>query len=438
MHKKRNKLISSGCCRLLILVSSLLLLALPATTFGAGFTGFQDWLSDNYRTDFNGFVEVRGGLRFKDDPQQKNASIAETRLQLDLSSDLDWAIIKIKGDFVGDQVEEEGRAELRELNVMASPLANLDLKIGRQVLTWGTGDLLFINDLFPKDWESFFIGRDDEYLKAPSDAVKASLFFDIFDLDLVYVPIFNQSKYIDGSRMSYWNGMLGRIAGRDYIFDDDEKNSINDSEFAARFFRNLDGLELALYTYYGYWKTPEGLLPDGSKLFNPELSVVGVSARGTMLGGVANVEAGYYDSREDSDGTNPLIRNSEIRFLVGLEREIGLDLTADVQYYLEYMQDYDAYAQSLPIGAKKADEFRHLFTLRLTKLLMSQNLRLSIFVYYSPSDQDSYWRPKANYKITDQWSVDGGGNLFFGSEDHTFFGQFSDANNVYIGLRRDF
>ena len=51
---------------------------------------------------------------------------------------------------------------------------NLDVKLGRQVLTWGTGDLLFLNDLFPKDWVSFFAGRDDEYLKAPSNTLRAT------------------------------------------------------------------------------------------------------------------------------------------------------------------------------------------------------------------------------------------------------------------------
>ena len=50
------------------------------------------------------------------------------------------------------------------------------------------GDLLFINDLFPKDWVSFFVGRDDEYLKAPSDSLKASFFNELFNLDFVYTP----------------------------------------------------------------------------------------------------------------------------------------------------------------------------------------------------------------------------------------------------------
>ncbi len=65
---------------------------------------------------------------------------------------------------------------------------NRSITLGRQILTWGTGDLVFINDLFPKDWVSFFIGRDVEYLKAPSDALKVSAFSSWANLDLVYTP----------------------------------------------------------------------------------------------------------------------------------------------------------------------------------------------------------------------------------------------------------
>ena len=34
------------------------------------------------------------------------------------------------------------------------------------------------NILFPKDWQSFFSGRDDEYLKAPSDSLRFTYYFD--------------------------------------------------------------------------------------------------------------------------------------------------------------------------------------------------------------------------------------------------------------------
>ncbi|MHC4544612.1 MAG: hypothetical protein ACYSYL_08810, partial [Planctomycetota bacterium] len=92
----------------------------------------------------------------------------ETRLQVDLSSYPEWGDLKVKGDVFGDLVEEQGDFDLREAYIFTQPLEFMDLKVGRQILTWGTGDLIFINDMFPKDWKSFFIGRDTEYLKAPS------------------------------------------------------------------------------------------------------------------------------------------------------------------------------------------------------------------------------------------------------------------------------
>jgi hypothetical protein len=402
-------------------------------------SSIQDRLDDKYGIDLFGFIEGRQGWRLQDDPYEKNTSISEMRMQLDLSKDADWGIIKLKGDLVGDTVEEKAYAELRELSFAFSPLDFMDLKIGRQALTWGTGDLLFINDLFPKDWKSFFIGRDDEYLKAPSDSIKASLFFDLFNIDVVYSPVFNASQYVDGTRLSYWNSMLGRTAGRDFILDDIERNSyFKDDEFAVRLSKNIGGMELGFYGYDGFWKTPEGLDPKESKLWYPELSAYGASTRGALWGGIGNLEVGFYDSRDDPDGDNPLVRNSEIRTLAGFERELAHDFTGGFQYYQEWIQKYDSYKSTLPAGTAPKDEFRHVFTLRLTKLLMNQNMRLSLFTYYSPSDQDGYIRPKVHYKVSDQWAVETGVNIFVGKDDYTFFGQFQDNTNAYASLRWSF
>jgi hypothetical protein len=77
-------------------------------------------------------------------------------------------------------------------------------------------------------------------------------------------------------------------------------------------------------------------------------------------------------------------------------------------------------------------------TVRLTKLLMNQNLKLGLFLFYSPTDDDAYLRPNANYKIDDYWTVEIGGNVFLGKRGDTFFGQFEDANNLYASVRYGF
>ena len=416
-----------------IIVACWLFIPLPVHS-----ANLKDVLYDKYEIDLYGFAEVRQGFRTQDDPYEKDASISEGRLQLDLGRFFSWGMLKLKGDLLEDLVKDQFRAELREANLSLSPLDFMDLKIGRQVLTWGTGDLLFINDLFPKDWKSFFIGRDDEYLKAPSDAVKFSFFLDFVNMDLIYSPVFNGSNYIDGSRLSYWNPILGRTAGRDFIFGDDERNRFfDDSEYALRLYKNVGSTELALYGYYGYWSTPEGFNPSSVELFYPKLAVYGASARTSLLGGIGNVEMGYYDSRDDREGDDPLVRNSELRFLVGFERELMRDFTGGFQYYLEWMKDHDEYEDGLG-DAPGRDEYRHLLTMRLTKLMMNQNLKLSLFTYYSPTDDDAYLRPKVHYKITDQWSAEVGGNIFIKSDAHTFFGQFYKNTNAYAGIRWGF
>jgi hypothetical protein len=418
---------------------AVLLALAPGQPAAQGLDDLRRWLADEHDIDLYGFVELRGGLRLDRQEDERDASLGEARMQLDLGRELPSGALKFKADLVADGVEETLRAELREAHYSFNPTSAVDVRVGRQVLTWGTGDLLFINDLFAKDWESFFIGRDDEYLKRPSDAVRVGIFSEAVNIDLVYQPLFTPSRYIDGSRLSYWHGPQGRIAGRDLLFADDERlRYFRDHDLALRLSRNLDGVEYALYGYRGFWGTPEGLEPGTMKLLYPRLSVYGGSVRGAMLGGISHLEFGYYDSRQDRAGNDPFLRNSEIRLLAGHERELARDLTGGLQYYLEHKQKYGNYLAALPAGSPAADRDRHLLTLRLSKLLMQQNLRLSFFAYWSPSDRDAFLRPKVHYKITDQWAAETGANIFLGRHDHTFWGQFEDNTNAYLSLRRSF
>jgi hypothetical protein len=362
----------------------------------------------------------------------------ETRLQLDLSSYPRWGDLKVKADVFGDRVTEQADFDLREANIFTMPCDFIDLKIGRQVLTWGTGDLIFINDLFPKDWQSFFIGRDVEYLKAPSDAAKMSVFSDIVNLDLVYTPQFDPDRFISGERISYWNSSLGRLAGEDAITHTDKPNRwFRDSEFAARLYKNIKNYELAVYGYRGYWKSPAGYNNTSTQAIFPDLNVYGASIRGAVGKGIGNLEFGYYESADDRSGKDPLVNNSELRYLAGYTQEIARDFTMGLQYYVEQMLDYTPYKSNLTTGPAR-DRDRHLTTLRLTKLLMNQNLRCSLFTYYCPTDKDVYMRPNVHYKLSDNLAVEAGANIFFGDYPHTFFGQFQNNTNLYAGLRYSF
>ena len=398
--------------------------------------------------DLTGFFDARGGARTQDDSTQDVATLGEIRAHIEAEKGWRRVSARVALDLLYDAVAEDhgvdletgdGWLDLREAFVAGRAGPLLDLKLGRQILTWGTGDLIFINDLFPKDFVSFFIGRDTNYLKAPSDALKASLFTDWMNLDLVYTPRFDADRYLDGDRLSFFDPATGdTIGGDDVISVDRPDRWFEDDEVALRLYRSLGALELRGYGYYGFWKSPAGAdLTTGRATF-PRLAVYGASARTPFAGGIANTEAGYYDSLDDRNGRDPLIRNSELRLLAGYEREIARDLTAGLQYYLEWLLDYGAYRDSLPPGTARRDEHRHTLTFRLTQLLLRQNLELSLFVFWTPSDDDAYLRPRVSYKLTDRWRVEAGANVFVGARDETFWGQFQKNTNLYGAVRFGF
>lgn len=396
----------------------------------------------------SGFIDVRVGARMFDAPHQRRLSIAESRLHLGADKRLGGITLRAAGDGVVDPLEngadvdlENGRGffDLREANAAFSPTEFSDVKAGRQILTWGTGDLLFINDLFPKDWNSFFLGRDEEYLKAPSDAAKLSLFSEQANLDVVYMPRFDADRFIDGRRVSYFEAGRGAVVGRNAITRvEGRERWFRDDEVALRLYRNLGAYEVALYGYDGFWKSPAGQNGSSGASTYPRLSVIGGSMRGPLGPGIAQAETGYYASRDDSGGNNGSVRNSEARLLVGYEQEAARNLTVGYQYYLEHMLDYGAYRRALSSDAPPRDEYRHLFTQRVTWLTLSQTLKWSLFLFFSPSDEDVYARPKVSYEMIDGLTLEAGGNLFFGRHEYSFFGQFENDSNLYAGLRYSF
>ncbi len=411
----------------------------------ATFSDFLDSQLEALPFPLHGFWEARVGPRYVEDSRQSSHyTLGETRLQLKSNPYVGPFRLGLKADFLYDAVTGDALMEVREANVGFSPFSFMDVKAGRQVLTWGTGDLLFINDLFPKDYISFFIGRDVEYLKAPSDALKVSLFGlpGDLNLDVVYVPVFNPDVFPTGKRLTYYNYLLRMRAGSSMRLRTIDRNEwFRDDELHARLYRNVGSYELAAYGYRGYWKAPMGVNLVKGKFTFPRLNVYGASVRGPALGGIGNVEVGYYDSPDDPTGSNPNIANSQVRFLVGYSRDLPQltrDFTVGVQYYLEHMLDYGALKRTWPAGLPRPDQDRHVLTLRLTKLLLNQDLNLGLFTYWSPSDHDAYLRPHASYKITDRWVVDGGANVFLGQHTYTQFGQFKSNSNVYVGVRYSF
>lgn len=364
--------------------------------------------------------------------------LSEERLQLKLDASRDPIHFFVKADTWGDHISEKWDAELRE-GFVDYTANKWDVRIGRQIITWGVGDLVFINDVFPKDYAAFFSGRPLEYLKKGVDAAKIGLYPEFASFELITIPFFEGNTFPDPARFHLFDPFPG-ITNRP---EQKPAASFDNTEIALRIYRDIAGFDVSVYAYRGFFRQPS-MLPDNPvmpmrlTLFSPKLSVYGASLQGRAMDGVLSLEAGYYDSREDRSGTNPIIPNSQTRFLVGYQRQIWEDFTLGLQYYVEYMHNYSAYESNLPAGFPKDRKVHDLTSVRLTQLLRHQTMRLSFFAFYSPSVGDYLLNPEIKYNFTDHIWAAIGANIFGGGNPASQFGQLAKDDNAYMQVRYEF
>ena len=351
--------------------------------------------------------------------------LGEERLRLELkgAANEGKAFLTVKGDAFHDAVANEIHGDLREAYA-GYATGPVDLRFGRQIVTWGVGDLFYVNDVFPKDWESFFSGRPMEYLKLGVDGFRAQFFSKILNADLMVIPFFTPDRFPSVERFFFFDlfsGIPNRVTT-------EPPTRFSNIESAVRLYRRVAGADLSLYFYRGFWRAPSArlddpLAPTTVTEFHPALFVYGLSLQRNLLGGVMSLEGGYYDSRDDNNGDDPTIPNSQWRFLAGYQREFWRDFTAGIQFYGEQME---------------RDPFRGAVSMRLTQWLRYQARKLSLFAAMSPTDVDYFLQPEISYRVIDNLGLTLGANVFGGRDETTFFGQLEDNDNVYFNVRYDF
>jgi len=141
---------------------------------------------------------------------------------------------------------------------------------------------------------------------------------------------------------------------------------------------------------------------------------------------------------DDRGGKDPGIDNSQSRFLIGYQKAFPEDFTVGMQYYCELMHQYSQYKDNRPSAFAKKAQLHQYITLRLTKLLKYQTLKLSLFTFYSPDEKDFLIIPEASYNLTDDLLGVIGMNIFTGVDDNTTFGQHKKDSNIYVTVRYSF
>lgn len=365
---------------------------------------------------------------------------ADERLRLEISNETPKGCLsfQLKGDLFHDAIANKPSGLVREAYLDCSR-GRFDLRLGRQIITWGLGDLLFINDVFPKDWSAFFSGRPVEYLKVGVDAAKFDVTTPAVNVELVVIPVFKPDNLPSPQRFFFFDP-LANVSNRSLH---EPATTMGNAEYALRLYRRLAATDVSVYAYHGFWRDPsfhpnELPLPTRLQGFYPRLNAYGASAQRNVGAGLLSLEAGFYDSEDDRRGADPAIPNSQFRFLAGYQQQVASDFTVGAQYYTETMKNYASYKATLPSGFPLQDHLRHLFTVRLTRLFKYQTWKLSLFSFYSPSDQDALLIPEVWHAFNDHLSLTIGANIFEGRRSTTFFGQYHRDSNLYAAIQYSF
>ncbi|MDZ7750910.1 MAG: hypothetical protein U5S82_04460 [Gammaproteobacteria bacterium] len=375
----------------------------------------------------HGFVQGHGAARVDGvdcpRPTACDRPYNEQRLQLKTEGATRGFGYGGKLEFINDVAVDDFDFDVRELYADYDA-RDVTVRAGRQVITWGVTDLLFINDTFPKDWVAFFGGLPLEYLKRGSDALKLDYYGATADLELV-VADFRRDRLPDGRR----------FVPAPPAADVGDPGTPEVSLRLSRYFSSWNG---ALYLSRTHHRAP-ALVPGGGRDAHrfPRLDAYGISFSGPLGSGVLHVEAGLYRSPEDHAGDDPAVPNDETRVLVGYSRQIAEETTLGLQAYGEWMHDHGAYRRTLAAGRPARDQLRTVATLRLTRFLRHQTLRLGLFTFWSPSDGDAYFIPSVRYAFSDALWGEMGANLFTG-DPRGRFGALRDNDNLYLTLRYAF
>jgi hypothetical protein len=336
---------------------------------------------------------------------------------------------------------------------------NLDIRIGRQLVAWGTADKLNPTDnLNPDDLEDLWdFGRH-----LGSDGLKASFYLKDYTFSLIYIPIFTPAVLPRGDWASALSPSMelptGLILGNlsDKIIT--PKNNFKESSITGvKISKNLFGYDFSLSYVYGRDDLPlvrkvtftptttRGEVDIESELIYPRLHIAGID----MAGAIANIgvwaEAAVFFPEE----VNMITDLSALG--MGTQESIALDDKPYVRYVVG--ADY-TFKNGIYINGQYLHGFIHergngnlndYFMFGLEKKFFNDKLKIApitggIVISDFKDIKNNYaliLSPEITYYPVDNAEISLGARWIDG-KNTTSFGRVKDKDELYLKLKYSF
>jgi len=335
--------------------------------------------------------------------------------------------LKGRGDYpdaVLDDYEKE--IELREAYLEGSPLGNLDIKIGRQIVVWGKSDNIRVADAInPLDQREPGV-TDIEDLRLPAAMTRIDYYTNKWTLTglVIHEAEFNKTP-VPGNDFFTAAGQLP---------DEAPGSSSSHTQFGLAWQGFFTGWDLSVYWADVYSRDPwVSRDPDRPTLKYARMKMYG-SALALALGNyLITAEAAYFTDLEFHGTPDDKAR---LDLMAGIEYQGITDTTLTLELVNRHLFDFETAMAQDPDRAKE-DRLETVF--RFSRDFMNETVNLTgLFIAYGDlGDDGTMVRVTGEYDVNDNVSVTLG-VIFYGSGDLKHYEGIGDNDRIFAEVKYGF
>ncbi len=433
-------------------------------------------IANSQNLKIGGYIQTDDRIRWKD------RKISWEEYRLDLTGEVIFDNVKFYSelwfrnfgsnatnklfDLMDKDKVEPLSVELREayVDVKGFVFENVDLRIGRQRIAWGTADKLNPTDnLNPDDLEDIW----DYGRHLGSNAVKLSIYAGNFAFSGVFIPTFTPAVLPRGDWLDIFadefslgtasNVPLSAISDR--IFIKNPESTLKEaSKFGLKVSKNVFGFDFSLSYVYGKDDIPIlrkviisdpsfMSLPDSIILTFPRMKIFGFDFAGDLGGVGVWGEAGVFFPEQvvfeyalNRLGNEMVIYSSNIlekknytRFIFGMDYTFKNEMYLNLQYLHGFLHE------------RGRGNLRNYFVFNFEKKFFDDKVKLNFLSggieFKRLKDiKENYafiYNPQISYSPIDNFEFVLGGRLIDG-KGKTMFGRIKDRDEVYLKVKYSF
>jgi len=338
--------------------------------------------------------------------------------------------IKGRDEFTEQMLDKnEDELELEETFVIGELIEGLDLKFGRQIVTWGTSDSIRINDVLnPLDLRTPGL-VDIEFLKLPVTMIKLDYYTGPWNISGIAVNEvrFNKEPAFGSDFFPGTEPLPPEI-----LPADDFKNT----QFAAALTGIFRGWDIAFYLGDIYDAQPH-------QEIEPGVGRVLKHARLKMAGAAFDIAKGNWLFKSEAalfDGlkffSDPGQTHTRFDALVGVEYSGFHETMVTLELANRHLLDYDSISPSSQ-NAVVENELQTAF--RLSRGFLNDSLKVMLLaqIFGGNGKPAGVERLSAEYDLTDTIQLTGG-VAFYQSGDLPRFRNIGDNDRLFMEIRYNF